>query len=79
MDDYHFRIEDAEDILDLQKLQKNSVPMFSGFPVPSSASAQFNSKMNSLIGILDALPKASQNYEEAETHGFHRMRDDQYD
>ena len=35
--------------------------------------------MNQLIGSLDSLPKAGICPAEAETHGFHRMRDDQYD
>lgn len=79
--DYHFRIEDDHEIIELKNLSKNSVPMQTGFNVPDSASMQFSKRMADLYSALDAaVPmKNDQPYMAPETHGFYKLKEDTYD
>lgn len=83
VEQYHFRIEDDKDIIELKELYKKSVPMKNGFQLPSSASNSFNEKMNCLLNSLDSANQTTDFGNKidvkAETHGFYKLGPDAYD
>jgi hypothetical protein len=72
--DYHFRIEDESDILELERLQQHSRPFHMQESFGNSSDA-FKNRLEFLITQLDHHQASFPNHTPPEPHGFYQLAD----